>query len=104
MKLEDALLSKAVDKAMKKAGLIQKKKGTFRNESGKELTHNFLEFAELAKKDGFTIIAIKETYENVYCTLNGFKVQFPKCTEGVKGFYGFVKRSLEMSKFLEKEV
>ena len=44
-----------------------------------------------------TVTAVKETYENVYCTLNDFKVQFPKCTKDVKGFYRFIKSNYEMN-------
>lgn len=104
MKKEDIALAKAIDEAMARTGLIQQKAkpvshriGWFFNHSGKELTSNFVRFANIAAADGFNVTAVKETYENVYCTLNDFKVQFPKCTKDVKGFYRFIKSNYEMN-------
>lgn len=102
MKENDIALAKAVDIALANIGISQTKVGTFRNDSGKELTSQFMKFADFAKRDGFKVVAVKETYDNIYCTLNGFKVQFPKCTKDIKGFYGFAKSNYELNAELSK--
>lgn len=73
-----------------------KKKGTLTDKSGKEHPKTFISFCEMATNDGHDIVVIKETYEGIWFTIDGWKTEYQKICKDNKGFYKFIIETLEM--------
>lgn len=73
-----------------------KMKGTLTDKSGKEHPKNFIEFCKMATKDGHDIVVIKETYERIWFTLDGWKTDYTKSCKDNKGYYKSTIETLGM--------
>lgn len=88
----DNIISASVDKAIAK----MKAKGTLTDNTGKEHTKNFIDFCGIATNDGHDIVVIKETYERVWFTIDGWKTEYPKACKDNQGFYKSIIETLGM--------
>lgn len=102
----DRALANAVDREVarleKEGAFSPKKKGTLVDKTGKWHTDNFNAFCEMAINDGHDIVVLKETYERVWFTIDGEKVDYDKLCKDNKGYYAFTLRTLELNKKLKQ--